>query len=119
MNNFLIRKFFLVSVPVLLCPVGLLIIGVLIDNIGKVITLQINLVPMTLSWLLLLFADSYRAIMIARILLGFCFGKLCFMQILKYSSLKQKGLFSPGRCIKERQIKGTEPPCPSYFYLWA
>lgn len=66
---------FSASVSVLVCPIGLLVTGVLTDRLGKRIALQIALIPMTLGWLLLAFADSYRTILVARILLGFPLGK--------------------------------------------
>jgi SP family facilitated glucose transporter-like MFS transporter 8 len=66
------------SISVLVCPVGLIITGVLTDRIGRKRAIQIVYIPMIISWLLLVFADSYEAILIARIIQGFPFGKFSF-----------------------------------------
>lgn len=74
-NEKVLFNIFSASVSVLVCPVGLVVIGVLTDRFGKRIALQIALIPMTSGWLLLSFADSFRTILTARILLGFPLGK--------------------------------------------
>lgn len=65
----------LASVPFLVCLPGLLIFGVLSDKIGRKKTIQITVIPIILSWLILAYAESITAIMIARIFLGISFGK--------------------------------------------
>lgn len=67
---------FLASVPTLICPVGLLIVGVLADKFGRRISFQLSFIPLILSWLMLACANSYETILIGRIILGFSFGKL-------------------------------------------
>lgn len=67
--------FFTASIPFLICPIGLPLIGILTDKYGRRISLQITLIPMTLSWLLLAFADSYTTIIISRSLQGIPLGK--------------------------------------------
>lgn len=73
---------FLASISVLVCPVGLIITGILTDKIGRKKAILIVYLPMIVSWLILAFANSYKAILIARIILGFPFGKFCFMDML-------------------------------------
>lgn len=66
---------FLASISVLVCPIGLIITGILTDKIGRKKAILITYIPMIISWLILVFANSYRAILIARIILGYPFGK--------------------------------------------
>lgn len=84
--------FFTASICILVCPIGLLFIGVLTDKYGKRKTIQITLIPMIISWLLLAFANSYATIMIARVILGIPIGKLLFIFI---NNLRNKSNLSP------------------------
>jgi len=59
----------------LLAPVGLIITGILADKFGRKKAIQISFIPMILSWLTLMFANSFTTIMIGKILLGYPFGK--------------------------------------------
>lgn len=65
---------FLASVPILVCPVALPIIGILTDKFGRRKMLQLSYGPLILSWLILSWADSYEAILIGRIILGTVLG---------------------------------------------
>ncbi|XP_015373989.1 PREDICTED: facilitated trehalose transporter Tret1-like isoform X2 [Diuraphis noxia] len=58
----------------LLAPVGLILTGILADKIGRKKAIQISFIPMILSWLTLMFANSFTTIMIGKILLGYPFG---------------------------------------------
>ncbi|XP_060846869.1 facilitated trehalose transporter Tret1-like [Rhopalosiphum padi] len=62
------------SLPILICPIGLLILGILIDKIGRKKALQISYIPIITSWLVLVYADSLKWIIIGRIILGISFG---------------------------------------------
>ncbi|XP_022169572.1 facilitated trehalose transporter Tret1-like isoform X2 [Myzus persicae] len=62
------------SITVLICPVGLFIIGILTDAFGRVKTVQIICAPFALGWLIIAFADSYTALLIGKIILGIPFG---------------------------------------------
>ncbi|KAL4105322.1 hypothetical protein QTP88_020570 [Uroleucon formosanum] len=62
------------SITVLICPIGLLIIGILTDKYGRRKTIQIVYAPMALSWLILTFANSYMTLLIGKITLGIPFG---------------------------------------------
>lgn len=79
---FLFRKmtvlylFILASIPLLVCPTGLVAIGILTDKIGRRKALQVAYIPNILSWLVLAYADSLKTIIIGRILLGTTIGKL-------------------------------------------
>lgn len=67
--------FFLASVPLLVSPVGLIVIGILTDKIGRRKALQVAYIPNVLSWLVLANAHTLNAIIIGRIILGTTFGK--------------------------------------------
>lgn len=62
------------SVPILVCPIGLLIIGILTDKVGRRKALQIGYIFLIISWLVLAFANSLTVIMIGRIILGIGIG---------------------------------------------
>ncbi|CAI6354660.1 unnamed protein product [Macrosiphum euphorbiae] len=62
------------SITILICPIGLLIIGILTDKFGRRKTVQIVYVPMALSWLIITFANSYTTLLIGKIILGIPFG---------------------------------------------
>ncbi|XP_025191046.1 facilitated trehalose transporter Tret1-like isoform X2 [Melanaphis sacchari] len=62
------------SITVLICPIGLLIIGILTDKFGRRKTIQIVYIPMALSWLIITFANSYTSLLIGKIILGIPFG---------------------------------------------
>lgn len=65
----------LASIPVLFCPIGLLIIGLLTDKIGRIKSLQIAYIPLIISWLVIAYAKSLKTIIIGRIIMGTTFGK--------------------------------------------
>lgn len=67
--------FILASVPLLVCPVGLIGIGILTDKIGRRRALQVAYVPNIISWLVLAYASTFETVIIARILLGTTIGK--------------------------------------------
>lgn len=54
----------------------MLIIGILTDKIGRKKSFQLSYVLITVSWLILAYADSYETILIGRIVVGTTFGKL-------------------------------------------
>ncbi|XP_050430104.1 facilitated trehalose transporter Tret1-like isoform X5 [Adelges cooleyi] len=62
------------SVPNLVCPIGLIITGILADKIGRKKSLQITYIPLFLGWGLLAVAQSANAILIARAILGYSIG---------------------------------------------
>lgn len=68
-------QFISASITVLICPIGLLIIGILTDKFGRRKTIQIVYAPMALSWLIITFAESYTALLIGKIILGIPFGE--------------------------------------------
>lgn len=45
------------------------------DKFGRRFTLQLAYIPLILSWIVLGYADSYKTILIGRIILGTTFGK--------------------------------------------
>lgn len=65
------------SVSVLVCPIGMLMIGVLADKIGRRKTLQVAYVPIIASWFIIANANTVRAIVIGRIVLGTTMGSVC------------------------------------------
>ncbi|KAE9543996.1 hypothetical protein AGLY_001685 [Aphis glycines] len=62
------------SLPVLICPIGLLVLGILADKIGRRRALQIGYIPIAISWLVLAYGESLKSIIMARIILGTAFG---------------------------------------------
>ncbi|XP_022169574.1 facilitated trehalose transporter Tret1-like [Myzus persicae] len=62
------------SIPILVCPVGLLIVGILTDKLGRRKALQFGYTPLIISWLILAYANSLKAIIIGRIILGIGLG---------------------------------------------
>ncbi|XP_022169564.1 facilitated trehalose transporter Tret1-like [Myzus persicae] len=68
------QESWITSITVLICPIGLLIIGILTDKFGRRKTIQIVYAPMALSWLIITFAESYTALLIGKIILGIPFG---------------------------------------------
>jgi len=76
--------FFSASVPILICPIGLLVIGVLSDKIGRRKALQIGYIPLIISWLVLAYANTLKVIMIGRIILGSALGKFNKNAIIYY-----------------------------------
>ncbi|VVC29772.1 Major facilitator superfamily domain,Major facilitator, sugar transporter-like [Cinara cedri] len=64
------QESWIASISVLLCPVGFLAVGLLTDKYGRRKTLQIIYVPLILSWITFIIADSYRMLVTARILMG-------------------------------------------------
>jgi len=62
-------------VPVLVCPIGLLVVGILTDKLGRRKALQIGYLSQIISWLLLTYANSLGTIMIGRTIMGIGLGK--------------------------------------------
>lgn len=60
------------------CSIGLIVTGILLDKIGRRKALQVMYISIILSWVILTFADSYKTILVARILLGIAFGKFLY-----------------------------------------
>lgn len=65
----------LASVPLIVSPGGLLISGILTDIMGRRKALQIAYIPIITSWLILAFSNSYKSIIIGRLIFGFATGK--------------------------------------------
>lgn len=59
----------------LVCPVGYILMGPLMDTIGRKKALCFTYVLIMLSWLIFAYADSYNAILIGRVLQGFTISK--------------------------------------------
>lgn len=70
--------YILASIPTLICPVGLLVVGILTDKIGRRKALQVAYVPIIVSWIIIAYADSVKTIIIGRVILGTTMGKLLF-----------------------------------------
>ncbi|KAF0764434.1 facilitated trehalose transporter Tret1-like [Aphis craccivora] len=62
------------SLPVLICPIGLLVLGILSDKFGRRKALQVGYIPIIISWLVLSYSYSLKSIVIARFILGTAFG---------------------------------------------
>ncbi|XP_060859337.1 facilitated trehalose transporter Tret1-like [Metopolophium dirhodum] len=62
------------SITILICPIGLLIIGIITDKFGRRKAIQIISVPMALGWLTITFSNSYATLLIGKIILGIPFG---------------------------------------------
>ncbi|KAL5237954.1 hypothetical protein ACI65C_005364 [Semiaphis heraclei] len=62
------------SFPILVCPIGLLIVGIITDKLGRRKALQFGYIPIIISWLVLTYANSLKAIMIGRIMQGISLG---------------------------------------------
>ncbi|XP_050430138.1 facilitated trehalose transporter Tret1-like [Adelges cooleyi] len=62
------------SVPNLMCPIGMLITGIIADKIGRRKSLQMTYIPFLLSWGLLAVAQSVNVILITRIIAGYSLG---------------------------------------------
>jgi len=69
-------------------------IGILTDKFGRRKTIQVFYAPMALSWLIIMFANSYTALIIGKIILGLPFGEfynilfLNFMIVIRKTILK-------------------------------
>ncbi|XP_050439279.1 facilitated trehalose transporter Tret1-like isoform X2 [Adelges cooleyi] len=59
------------SIPNLVCPIGLLITGILTDKIGRRRAIQTTYIPIITSWWMFAFARSYNVILLARIITGY------------------------------------------------
>ncbi|XP_050439289.1 facilitated trehalose transporter Tret1-like isoform X2 [Adelges cooleyi] len=70
----MLSSIFTTSIPFLVCPIGLIVIGVLTDGIGRKKSLQVSYIPLVLGWFILSYAQSLNAIIIGRIMLGFSLG---------------------------------------------
>ncbi|XP_029343468.1 facilitated trehalose transporter Tret1 isoform X2 [Acyrthosiphon pisum] len=62
------------SITIIICPIGLLIIGILTDKFGRRKATQIICGPMALGWLIIAFSNSYTTLLIGKIILGIPFG---------------------------------------------
>ncbi|XP_026817040.1 facilitated trehalose transporter Tret1-like isoform X1 [Rhopalosiphum maidis] len=84
------------SITILICPIGLLIIGILTDKFGRRKTVQIVYIPMALSWLIITFANSYTTLLIGKIILGIPFGvSTCmFLYISEISPANLRPLYT-------------------------
>ncbi|VVC29771.1 Sugar/inositol transporter,Major facilitator superfamily domain,Major facilitator, sugar transporter- [Cinara cedri] len=58
------------SVPILVSPVGLIVIGILTDKIGRKKSIQIAYIPMMISWLTLAYSTTLESVVVGRIMLG-------------------------------------------------
>ncbi|XP_022169559.1 plastidic glucose transporter 4-like [Myzus persicae] len=83
------------SLPILVCPVGLLIVGILTDKIGRRKSLQIGYISIIISWLVLAYANSLKAIMIGRAILGLGFGSgtCVYLYLAEVSPTKYRPLY--------------------------
>uniref|UniRef100_A0A2S2P2S7 Facilitated trehalose transporter Tret1 n=1 Tax=Schizaphis graminum TaxID=13262 RepID=A0A2S2P2S7_SCHGA len=83
------------SLPILICPIGLLILGILIDKIGRRKALQASYIPIIISWLVFIYADSLKWIIIGRIILGISFGSgtSVFMYVSEVSPPEYRPLY--------------------------
>ncbi|CAI6353774.1 unnamed protein product [Macrosiphum euphorbiae] len=83
------------SVPILVCPIGVLIIGILTDKIGRRKALQIGYLPLIISWLILAYANSVKLIMVGRIILGIGFGSgsCVYLYLAEVSPTKYRPLY--------------------------
>lgn len=59
----------------LVCPVGYIFFGPLMDAVGRKKTLSFTYLLIMLSWLTFAYADSYYTILIGRVLQGFTISK--------------------------------------------
>ncbi|VVC36029.1 Major facilitator superfamily domain,Major facilitator, sugar transporter-like [Cinara cedri] len=62
------------SIPSLISPLGLLIIGILTDKIGRRKAFQISFIPIIVSFLILAYSNTYETILIGRTVGGLIFG---------------------------------------------
>ncbi|VVC36031.1 Major facilitator superfamily domain,Major facilitator, sugar transporter-like [Cinara cedri] len=62
------------SIPSLVSPLGLLLIGILTDKIGRRKALQIAFMPIVVSFLILAYSNSYETIFIGRTVAGLMYG---------------------------------------------
>ncbi|KAL4105321.1 hypothetical protein QTP88_020569 [Uroleucon formosanum] len=83
------------SVSILICPIGLLMIGILTDKFGRRKTIQIIYIPMALGWLIITFSQSYTTLLIGKIILGIPFGvSTCtFLYISELSPTNLRSLY--------------------------
>lgn len=61
-------------------------IGILTDKFGRRKTVQIACIPMSLSWLIITFSNSYTTILIGKIILGIPFGEF-YILLLRYCEI--------------------------------
>lgn len=67
--------YFLASIPIVVCLISLPILGILMDKIGRKYTLIITYVPMIISWIIFVYSNSFEALLISKIILGFSYSK--------------------------------------------
>ncbi|VVC38182.1 Hypothetical protein CINCED_3A003549 [Cinara cedri] len=74
------QESWITSIPVLVCPLSLPIVGIIMDNFGRRLALQIIYMPMIASWAIFAYVHSYESFMFARMILGITYcSSSCFM----------------------------------------
>ncbi|XP_050439283.1 facilitated trehalose transporter Tret1-like isoform X3 [Adelges cooleyi] len=83
------------SIPNLVCPIGLLITGILTDKIGRRRAIQTTYIPIITSWWMFAFARSYNVILLARIITGYATGTIAmvFVYTAEMSPTSYRPLF--------------------------
>ncbi|XP_050526689.1 facilitated trehalose transporter Tret1-like isoform X3 [Daktulosphaira vitifoliae] len=83
------------SIPNLMCPIGLIVSGMLTSILGRKKVLQYSYIPMIIGWLLLYFAKDFYYILIARIVLGLAYGSgiVTFIYTAEVCPTAQRPLF--------------------------
>ncbi|VVC43313.1 Major facilitator superfamily domain,Major facilitator, sugar transporter-like [Cinara cedri] len=83
------------SVSSLVSPLGLLIIGILTDKIGRRRSLQIAFLPIIVAFVILAYSDSYETILIGRIVGGLVFGSesCIFVYVTEICQPKRRQFF--------------------------
>ncbi|KAK9753919.1 Sugar transporter [Popillia japonica] len=64
------REAWVASTTIVVVPVASLICGVVMDSIGRLNTLKITAIPVTIGWILIATATNYPMILLGRILTG-------------------------------------------------
>lgn len=55
-------------------PVGSLLSGVLMDNCGRKLALQMASIPLILGWILIAFCNNHSLLLLGRLVAGFSVG---------------------------------------------
>ncbi|XP_050526682.1 facilitated trehalose transporter Tret1-like [Daktulosphaira vitifoliae] len=69
-----VQASWIASIPNLVCPIGLILTGIVTDRFGRKRVLQISFVPMIIGWFMLYFAKNFYFILVARVVLGLSYG---------------------------------------------
>lgn len=64
----------LASIHCVATPFGSLLSAVLMDRLGRKVTIQFSLIPLILGWILITFALSYPLLLMGRLLAGLSAG---------------------------------------------